>query len=241
MAVKLEVIGSSPAWPNPGGAHSGYLVRAADLLLDCGPGVLARLREREHGWPRSTRSRSRTSTSTTGATSSPGSGGSFYGPATALPQPELWVPPGAATSSGRLGSDSGARTCSSRAFQVSEYEERMPFEAAGFEVTALPRPPLPLADLRLPGRAATASLAYSGDAGPCEALVELARDADLFVCEATLAPASSTGRRAATWRRRGDRRLRRAGARRLLLTHRPAELPRRPGSRSPTTGSSSTF
>src|SRR5919204_1663140 len=50
--VKLTVIGCSPAWPNPGGAHSGYLVEngGGRLLLDCGPGVLPRLRERE-SWP----------------------------------------------------------------------------------------------------------------------------------------------------------------------------------------------
>src|SRR4029078_198706 len=52
MPVKLTVVGCSPAWPNPGGAQSGYLVEASGrLLLDCGPGVLARLRLRE-GWPR---------------------------------------------------------------------------------------------------------------------------------------------------------------------------------------------
>ena len=49
MAVRLSVIGSSPAWPNPGGACSGYLVDGK-LLLDCGPGVLAKLRQREP-WP----------------------------------------------------------------------------------------------------------------------------------------------------------------------------------------------
>ena len=43
--VLLRVIGSSPAWPNAGGAHSGYLVEGPGrLLLDCGPGVLSRLR-----------------------------------------------------------------------------------------------------------------------------------------------------------------------------------------------------
>jgi len=49
MNVRLTVIGSSPAWPNPGSAQSGYLVESSaeprrSLLLDCGPGVLARLR-----------------------------------------------------------------------------------------------------------------------------------------------------------------------------------------------------
>ena len=50
--MRLTVIGSSPAWPNPGGAHSGYMVTAngSRVLLDCGPGVLARLREME-AWP----------------------------------------------------------------------------------------------------------------------------------------------------------------------------------------------
>src|SRR5262249_50874215 len=54
MSVRLTVVGSSPAWPNPGGAQSGYLVEAdgGRLLLDCGPGVLPRLRELDGGWPR---------------------------------------------------------------------------------------------------------------------------------------------------------------------------------------------
>jgi len=52
MRVRLTVIGCSPAWPNPGGAHSGYLVEHEGhrLLLDCGPGVLPRMRQAE-AWP----------------------------------------------------------------------------------------------------------------------------------------------------------------------------------------------
>ena len=51
MRMRLTIIGSSPAWPNPGGVQSGYLLEGAShpgagkLLLDCGPGVLARLRQ----------------------------------------------------------------------------------------------------------------------------------------------------------------------------------------------------
>ena len=50
--MRLTVIGSSPAWPNPGSAHSGYMLEAdgSRVLLDCGPGVLGRLRE-ESLWP----------------------------------------------------------------------------------------------------------------------------------------------------------------------------------------------
>src|SRR4029450_13005868 len=53
--VKLTVVGSSPAWPNPGGAQSGYLVEGPGRLRpDCGPAVLPRLRELDsaNGWPR---------------------------------------------------------------------------------------------------------------------------------------------------------------------------------------------
>ena len=50
--MRLTVIGSSPAWPNPGSAHSGYMLEAdgSRVLLDCGPGVLGRLREHAK-WP----------------------------------------------------------------------------------------------------------------------------------------------------------------------------------------------
>jgi ribonuclease BN (tRNA processing enzyme) len=46
--LRLTVLGSSPATPNPNGAGSGYLVSGQNerLLLDCGPGVIGRLRAR---------------------------------------------------------------------------------------------------------------------------------------------------------------------------------------------------
>src|SRR4051812_50103803 len=49
--MQVQVVGCSPAWPNPGGAQSGYLVEedGRRLLLDCGPGVLPRLRRFEPG------------------------------------------------------------------------------------------------------------------------------------------------------------------------------------------------
>ena len=46
--MEITVLGKSPAMPDAGGANSGYLVRQGDytLLLDCGTGVFAQLRER---------------------------------------------------------------------------------------------------------------------------------------------------------------------------------------------------
>ncbi len=45
--MKLTVLGTSGAYPGPGGACSGYLVedRGSVLLLDCGTGVLANLQK----------------------------------------------------------------------------------------------------------------------------------------------------------------------------------------------------
>jgi ribonuclease BN (tRNA processing enzyme) len=70
------------------------------------------------------------------------------------------------------------------------------------------------------------TLAYSGDTGPSEALAELARDADVFLCEATLlAPNPEGGTRGHLAAEEADEAFRASGAKRLLLTHRPAERP----------------
>src|ERR1700742_1059157 len=45
-ALRITVLGKSPAWQAAGGACSGYLVEGGGVrvLLDCGPGVFAKLR-----------------------------------------------------------------------------------------------------------------------------------------------------------------------------------------------------
>jgi ribonuclease BN (tRNA processing enzyme) len=44
--MRLTVLGCSPAYPNPGGRSSGYLLtrESGTLLLDCGHGVAGALR-----------------------------------------------------------------------------------------------------------------------------------------------------------------------------------------------------
>jgi ribonuclease BN (tRNA processing enzyme) len=66
------------------------------------------------------------------------------------------------------------------------------------------------------------TLAYSGDSGPTEELAALARGADLFLCEATLAEGVDDGLP------RGHLSASEALAAAdgpVLLTHRPVELP----------------
>jgi ribonuclease BN (tRNA processing enzyme) len=69
------------------------------------------------------------------------------------------------------------------------------------------------------------TFAYSADSAPCRALVQLARDADLFLCEATRAAGPMT---AHSTPEEAGRLATEAGVRRLVLTHLdPEEDPER--------------
>jgi len=219
MAVRLRVIGSSPAWPNPGGACSGYLVDGR-LLLDCGPGVLAKLRERE-AWP------------TVEAIAIthlhldhwgdliPWVWGSLFGPGET--RPALWLPPGSAEELRPILHRLGSEDMLERAFDVTEYEPRRPFTAAGLEVTAVPvvHYDIDAYGFRVQGEHV---LGYSGDSGPCDALAELGREADLFLCEATLERGELDGPlRGHLSVPEAVAAFEQSAAKRLLLTHRPTE------------------
>jgi ribonuclease BN (tRNA processing enzyme) len=79
--------------------------------------------------------------------------------------------------------------------------------------------------LRVRNHAGT--LAYSGDTGPTERLVELARGADLFLCEATLLGPEPAERGHLSEDEAVDA-FRSSGAKRLVVIHRPDELPLSP-------------
>ena len=228
MSVRLHVIGSSPAWPNPGGAHSGYLLEAGGerLLLDCGPGVLSRLRQSET-WPRIDAIAITHFHLDHWGDLVPWVWGSMYrsenGP---VARPALWVFEGGRDYLEKLGGRLGFTDMFDRVFDLHEYADGRPFTAAGFDVTALRLPHYTLETYGFRAERDGTTLAYSGDSAPSERLTELARDADLFVCEATLLRGEDDGLP------RGHLSLdeaiaafQAAGARRLLVTHRPAELP----------------
>ena len=239
MSVKLTVVGCSPAWPNPGGAQSGYLLEGPGrLLLDCGPACWRSCASARPG-RRSTRSRSRTGTSTTGATSSPGSGARRSAPARASSSRSSGCRPRAASCSARSAAGSGSPRCSRRPSGLHEYADGEPFTAAGLRGHRPPRPALPAARVRLPrlGERDRRS-ATPATPGPSDGLAEIAREADLFVCEATLLAAQSRGRHARTPQLTGgDRGLRGLG-REAAAAHAPAVRAAARGARSssPTTG-----
>jgi ribonuclease BN (tRNA processing enzyme) len=191
MGVRLTVIGSSPAHPNPGGAHSGYLLESdgcGRLLLDCGPGVLARLLagdllpidaiavthfHLDHwgdlvpwAWMR------------------------LYGSAGTDPPPAVWVPPAGIEGLHVFASHWGTAGMFEGAFNVEEYSPGTPFEAAGFDIEAHPVEHYGFPSFGLRVKAPDGCvLGYSGDSAPCDGLTAIATGADLFLCEATLAAA----------------------------------------------------
>ncbi len=108
---------------------------------------------------------------------------------------------------------------------MSEYDAETPFTTAGLEVLPVRLPHYRLETYGFRVTNGKATLAYTGDTGPSERIAELARDADLLVCEATLETGSADGEP------RGHLSAEEAldayaasGARELLLTHRPSEL-----------------
>ena len=113
-----------------------------------------------------------------------------------------------------------------QAFDLHEYGEGEPFEINGLSVT--PRR-VPHYDIETYGFRVTdgeRTLAYSGDSAPSDALVELARGADLFLCEATLAEvgAGETTLRGHLAAEEAVDAFEQSGAARLVIIHRPHEL-----------------
>jgi ribonuclease BN (tRNA processing enzyme) len=217
--VKLTVVGCSPAWPNPGRAHSGYLLEheGGRLLVDCGPGVLSRLREAE-GWPVvDAIAITHTHLDHCGDLVAWLWAQLHVPAAMAAAAPAVWVPPGA---------HDDLRGMASRfdeVFAVREYVDRATFTAAGFSITpyAVSHYDQPTFGLRV--EANGKRVAFSADTGPTDSLVELAADADVFLCEATLDEAEPEPRGHLTPAEASAAALA-ARTHRLLLVHRPVEL-----------------
>ncbi len=85
--------------------------------------------------------------------------------------------------------------------------------------------PVPAFGVRITGPSETGDrevvLAYSGDSDTCDGLVELAREADLFLCEAAFQEGRDTVRGIHLTGRRAGEAATTAGARQLVLTHLP--------------------
>jgi ribonuclease BN (tRNA processing enzyme) len=217
------VLGASPAWPNPNGACSGYLVSSGsdNVLVECGSGVVARLRARlgldelaavvvSHLHPDhfidlvSLRY------------------GLKYGGLRTDPRLPLYAPPGAGEFLSQLGRViEGDAGFFDGTYNVKEYDPALPLQIGSliFRFREVKHYIPSYAMAIQAGR----RLVFSGDAAACEALLELARGADLFLCEAGVESweeddPNPAQRGHMTAAEAADL-ARRAGAARLLLTH----------------------
>jgi len=226
VQVKVTVIGCSPAWPNAGGAQSGYLVEGAGghLLLDCGPGVLARLRNGNGGWPNVDAIAITHFHLDHWGDLVPWTFGAAFGPGRREPKPELWLPPGGADRLGALGAQLSFSGQLEHAFDLHEYRTEEMFSTAGFEVVPVPLTHYEELTFGLRVTEGNRTVAYSGDTGPTPRLADLARDADVFLCEATLSGPEPAERGHLTSDEAASA-FEASGARRLVVIHRPDELP----------------
>ena len=234
--MEITVLGKSPSWSDADGACSGYLVQEGDfrLLLDCGNGVFSKLRcvtdyvdvdavlishlHADHfldlmpfscaltyaprqqpvpvaGWP---------------GTSDPA-------------RPDLYAPAGAAEVFRRVSGAWGMEDLIERAFSLREYDPADelaigPFTARLCEV------PHYITTFAIELTAEGRRLTYSADCAPNDNLVRFARDTDLLLIEAALPRPERTGVRGHLTPAEAGDHGRRAGARRLVLTHFSDEL-----------------
>jgi ribonuclease BN (tRNA processing enzyme) len=215
--LKLVVLGASGTWPNPDTATSGYLVQrdGFNLWMDAGTGTLSNLQQHimlsqidaiviSHEHPDHF------------VDLYPAFYAWHYGE---LGEPGLpvFVPTDfTQTLADVVSIDSQIAMRS--AFSFTEVAPGESFEVGPFHVRTEPMAHLGLPALGFRIRCDDTVLAYTGDSGPTHHVQELARDADLFLSEATwqdrddLLPFHMSARQAATHARE-------AGAGRLVLTH----------------------
>jgi ribonuclease BN (tRNA processing enzyme) len=230
-------LGKSPSWQDAGGACSGYLIQAGDsnVLLDCGNGVFGKLRERidyvdldavilshlhadhfldlipysyaliyapkqqpvpVHTWP---------------GTDSPA-------------RPRLIAPPGATEVFRRVVGAWGNDDLIESAFAIEEYAAGDTVEVGDLHASFHPVPHFIDTYAVNLSQGSSGKLTYSADTRPSEEIVEIARDADLLLVEATLPRPERTGVRGHLTPEEAGEHARRAGVKRVVITHISDEL-----------------
>ena len=154
--------------------------------------------------------------------------GNMVGPGQGTEQPELWLPPRGARRSRDFGTRLGWEDMFESTFDVRDYAEAVPFKtAAGLEVVAIRLPHYTLRTYGFRVSNGDTTLAYSGDSGPeRRARRRRARRRPLRLRgDARCAASSTASPRGHLSVDEAVEAFEASGAKRLLLTHRPNELP----------------
>jgi len=218
MAFKITVLGSSGGYPGPGRACSGYLLQNGEgnIVLDLGAGALANLLK--YIPPDDVDGLALTHMHYDHYVD-------IYGLCTArrfweasvTPLPLLAPPHAPDVIANPLQESSRDKFMLS--LEVRGLFPEVRDNIAGFEIAALPAEHKVIDSLIYRVAFAGKTVCYSGDTDLCEALLEQARGADLFICEATYTSQVREKMRGHLFAREAGRVAADAGVGRLLLTH----------------------
>jgi len=218
--MELVVLGAGAAYPGPGQASSGYLIRdgATSLLLDCGNGIVPRLQEAgelerlsailfshlhaDHFLDIYPLFYSR-----------------LYGKRRYPPLP-VFLPPGEASQMARVTEVLRVDTQKfGEAFHLQEFDPAAGMEYGGLRLS-FQRNDHPVTTFGVRVEKDGAAFVYSSDTGPMPQLEQFARGCDLLVIEASVGAADFDPKKAIhlTPGLAGEVAAR-AGAKRMLLTH----------------------
>ena len=215
--MELTVLGSAGTWPGAGGATCGHLLshEGTHIWLDAGTGTFARLQEFigiddiaaivvTHGHTDHF------------IDVIPAFYARHYG-GMGAPNLPFYSPDGFVEGMSVLTSENG-RNVMAEAYDFRTVHGGDVFDVGPLHVTTYEMTHIGVNAVGYRIEAGGAVLAYTGDSGPCDEVIEMARDADLFVAEATYQDASSKAffHMSAT---QAAEHAKAAGAKRLMLTH----------------------
>ncbi|MGH2926057.1 MAG: MBL fold metallo-hydrolase [Solirubrobacterales bacterium] len=236
--MRITVLGKSPSWQDAGGACSGYLIEDGDtrLLLDCGNGVFAKLREHldyteldavlishlhaDHFLDLIPYSYALTYA----PRQQPVPVGGF--PGTDSPaRPRLIAPKGATECFRQVVGAWGPPDLVEKAFAIEEYDVGSAVEVGTLRPRFQEVPHFTTTyAIDFTSTNGGGRFTYGADCRPGDELIEIARDTDLLIAEATLPRPERTGIRGHMTPSEAGEHARRAGARRVVLTHISDEL-----------------
>ena len=220
--MELMVLGNGAAYPGPGQACSGYLIRngRTGLMVDCGNGVVSRLQEAgeednvtallfthlhaDHCLDIFSLFYQR-----------------IYNRDKSYPRLPLYLPPGEADRLARIAEVLRVepKKLFEKAFEPIEYDAVVGLDVDALHLTfSRNEHPVPTYAVRVEGGGA--SFVYSSDTGPQPELQRLARDCDLLLSEASLSDADfDPARPIHLTPRLAAEVAAGAGVKQLLLTH----------------------
>jgi ribonuclease BN (tRNA processing enzyme) len=235
--VRITVLGKSPAWQDAGGACSGYLVEEDEyaLLLDCGNGVFSKLRgfrdyvdidsviishlHADHFLDLVPYSYALTYA----PRQQPVPVATWPGTETPA-RPHLHAPLGSGETFRRVAGCWGSEELIEHAFELSEYDGLEDLDLGPFGVRFCEVPHYILTHAVELATSTSGRFTFGADCSPNEELVGFAQATDLLLIEATLPRPERTGERGHLTPREAGEHGRRAGARRLVITHISDEL-----------------